>query len=276
MKNLIILFCLISSISHAQIQSVDYLLKFDNTKKQYDVFLVVVEGETNIVSHRSQYNSQISIVVPTGNELIITDRFMPLQGNQNFLGGPAARWTISNLVFAPSSSPTNDFYGITSVLSPSAFFDELASGDEVHLFSFTVGESGEFIDGVRFFDNVNDPTSLDSEMGGGDFTNYYKIGNCESIFNNSSEEFTISNTKDDTYFEIKAFPNPFYDQITIAVPERIESIELMDLKGKLYYSNKINDKENIVIPTSSFESGVYICTMNDQNGVTISRKLVKF
>ena len=275
MKNLIILFCLISFSSFAQIQSVDYLMSYNPDNNQYEVYVEIVEGETTLPEHRNQYNSQVSIVVPTGRSLTLNETFMPLQNNYNYTGTVPAKWYITNQLNAPISDPTIDIYHTFLTLSPSSFYNDLTAGDRVHLFNFTVGTTGDFVEGVRFFDNDSDPSSLDPGMRGADFSNYFKIGGCENVFNNSSEEFNPTETIETFANHSVLFPNPFQNEINIKTSDDVRRVFITDATGKIVHSSIPPSTNNLYISTELYTKGVYIVTLELISGEKVSQKVIR-
>jgi len=79
MKNLLLLiFTLLFSINtFGQVTGVRYLLTYDDATDDYTVSLVVDEGATNTALSKIQSNCQITIVIPSGAGLMITDRMQP-------------------------------------------------------------------------------------------------------------------------------------------------------------------------------------------------------
>lgn len=275
MKNLIILFCFFSCSTYAQIQSVDYLMTYNTEMNQYDVSLVVIDGETSIPTHRNQYNSQISIVVPTGRSLTVTESYMPLENNSNYTGTVPTTWFVTTQLNASVADPTIDIFNVIQTLSPSSFYNDLAAGDNVLLFSFKVGTSGEFMEGVRFFKNETDPSSLDAGMGGSDCSNYFKIGDCRNLFNSSYEEFNPSSLAEASPASIITYPNPFQNEISIEVSEIVKYIQVLNASGKVYYNSFENSTTSIRIPSTHFPKGVYFVMVELNSGEQITQKILK-
>ena len=50
----------------AQVMAASYELVYDEKEKHFDVYLVVLEGSASTTRHRVQFNSQVSLIVPTG------------------------------------------------------------------------------------------------------------------------------------------------------------------------------------------------------------------
>jgi hypothetical protein len=70
----------------------------------------------------------------------------------------------------------------------------------------------------------------------------------------SSENLTA------TDFEV--FPNPAQNQFTIKTTQQVsDTIEVTNLMGQLIFKTSI--KENVIIKTSNWESGLYIVKYNN-------------
>jgi hypothetical protein len=179
-------FIFMSGICFCQVTIVDYLLKYDSTSCWYDFHIIIQEGMAVTVLQRAQFYSQISLVIPTGTPIAIEDKYMPLQGNQSYTGTVPLPWALGTPVVNPPASPGNDFYSIVPILSPASFYNDLAPGDTIKLFSVSV--SGDTIcgQGIRLFDNAVDPGSDAPGMGGGDFSNGFTIGGSTQLYNENA------------------------------------------------------------------------------------------
>lgn len=272
MKNLLLIFCLISGVSYAQVESVDYLLKYNCETQQYDLNLVILEGEASTITQRAQFNSQVSIVVPTGESVEVVNYYMPLQNNQDYEGETPLIWNVGSPVKSPDAQPESDFYGITPTLSPAAFYNNLVAGDVVKLFSITVGDSGEYDDRVRIFENGIDPGK--SEMGGGDFSNGFTLGGPQQLFNDSHAEYCLTSTLDHLPQDIAVYPNPFLDEVTIELEEGIHRIQILDSNGKIYYNLSQNTSHTVTLNLSQCPAGLTIIKIETPEG-THYKKLIK-
>lgn len=131
------------------------------------------------------------------------------------------------------------------------------AGDAVYLFSFTVGEEGEYSEEVRLFKNGIDPSSLDPGMGGGSFSNTFRIGNSGNIHNSSSEESCIITSVDEkASLEASKYPNPFQGNITIELPLDAKSVQVIDTNGNIYYTIQKSINQTLIIPTTQYPNGI--------------------
>jgi len=172
---------------HAQVTEVDYQVKYNEVDCLWDFYIIIQEGTATIIPHRAQFNSQYSIVVPTGTTISGAPiNYMPLQNNQTYTGTVPLKWTLGTPVVNPAASPGNDFYGVTPTLSPASFYNNLAPGDTIKIFALDIGPIVECGGAVRIFNNDTDPASNAPGMGGGDFSNGFTIGGSSQIYNTNA------------------------------------------------------------------------------------------
>jgi len=276
MKNLIVLLLVFgSAVSYGQVQSVDYMMKYNCETNKYDVSLNILEGSASTIPQRAQFNAQISIVVPAGEAIVITNKYMPLQSNQNYDGTAPLDWGLSNPIFTPAAQPENDFYSVVPKLAPASFYNNMQQGDKVTLFSFTSGATGQYNENVRFFKNGTDPNHTSPGMGGGDFSNGFSIGGSTQLYNGNIEESCLTAVGENIEIEANVYPNPFASQFTIELPTDIKSIRIINSEGKVHYQSANKSKGIIIINAYDYTSGIYYLRIETENGIT-SRRLVKF
>jgi len=275
-KNLILLLLSMATTAiFGQIESVDYLMKYNCETNQYDVSLVILEGSATTVPHRAQFNSQMSIVVPNGESIVITNKYMPLQANQNYNGTAPLDWGLGNPIFSPEAQPENDFYSIVPKLAPAAFYNDLEEGDVVTLFSFLAGTTGQYDENIRFFKNGIDPSHSGAGMGGGDFSNGFSIGGSTQLYNGNKEESCLTNTDDELSQLTSVFPNPFNNQFSIELSKDVNSVRVISSDGKVYYQSSKKLKGVLTINAFDFPSGVYYVRIESESGIS-SKKIIKF
>ena len=146
--------------------TIDLSVKWNSALSRYEVY-----ARPNFSSSSFTWGiSQITVVVPAS----APDALLSIS---SFNGGG---WGLaaSNQVFAPASSPGNDFNGIQSSGQPVA----LTQGQETLLFTFTFAD---YLcrDGVRLFINNSDPASSALGMKGGDYKNAIDNGLVADVYN---------------------------------------------------------------------------------------------
>ncbi|HRD06662.1 MAG TPA: hypothetical protein PK037_03825, partial [Saprospiraceae bacterium] len=151
-------------------------MRFDTTTCLFDCYIVITEGSATTGPQRAQFNAQYSIVVPAGSMIEVDTSYMPLVANQTYTGTIPMTWALTNHVYAPCDQPQNDFHSIIPVLSPASFYNNLATGDTVKLFSLKVSPIPECASDIRIFKNGIDPSSSAICFGGADFSCGFTIG----------------------------------------------------------------------------------------------------
>lgn len=78
--------------------------------------------------------------------------------------------------------------------------------------------------------------------------------------------------------EIKAFPNPFNEFLTLGLPNDFQKSEsqviIRDVTGKIRWEGRLTDALGLTIDTQSLESGIYIITVLQKNK-HLHKKVVK-
>ena len=187
MKNLLLLiFTLLFSINtFGQVTGVRYLLTYDDATDDYTVSLVVDEGATNTALSKIQSNCQITIVIPSGAGLMITDRMQPtVLGSSN-----PCNWFTGNQVFGASIMSAYDLYGIQPQLAPTCAYEDLAEGDIVDLFKFNLANHDNCMEQARLYENGLDDALVG--MQGANFSNGYTIGGPEQIYKGNAYEGNV-------------------------------------------------------------------------------------
>jgi hypothetical protein len=187
-STLFFLFILSGICSSQTIQSLDFFLKFDTTTCWYDFHIIILDGYAEGAGQRTQFNSQITILIPTGSTIAFADKYLPLQANQNYTGTLPMDWNFGPTVSNPASAPNIDFVSITPTLSPTSQYNNIYAGDTLKLFSVEVGGAPDCGEGIRLFINDVDPSSSDEGMDGADFSNGFTIGGFDQLYNSNVPE----------------------------------------------------------------------------------------
>ncbi|MBK8819668.1 MAG: cadherin-like domain-containing protein [Saprospiraceae bacterium] len=160
----------------SQITNLDYQIRYNTTTCHWDCYIIINGGSATSASHRTQSNAQYSIVVPTGAVVTKVANFNPKQNNLNYTGTIPTVWSEGSRIVAPAIMPGSDFYSFTPSLNPTSWFNNLAAGDTIKLFSLNISPTTGCGSGIRIFRNGIDPPSSAPGMGGGDFSNGYTLG----------------------------------------------------------------------------------------------------
>jgi hypothetical protein len=268
MKNILtILLLSISCAVYSQVASLNYLLNHNCETNLYEVKIKVLEGSATSTLERSQFNSQISILVPTGLDFEIVERFNPIQNNQTYTGTTPCEWSSFTPVISPSELPESDFHAIAPNLSPASFYNNLNTGDEVILFTCKIGEDTVYNPEIRFYDNDTDPAIQSS---GSDFDNGFAIGSPMQLYNTNEYASCLSDVEESN-IRIRVFPNPFVDQLLIESEYRITSLQLTDAQGSVHFIFSDIDDNKVKIPTDSLASGVYNVICESVEGTKVLR-----
>jgi endonuclease/exonuclease/phosphatase family metal-dependent hydrolase len=83
----------------------------------------------------------------------------------------------------------------------------------------------------------------------------------------------IGNESYERLAEVKVWPNPFSNDITIQLGAPEFMVRLFDMKGSLVYEEDITQNEK-TINTDGLSSGIYVISVN-QNGQTFRAKMIK-
>jgi hypothetical protein len=75
-------------------------------------------------------------------------------------------------------------------------------------------------------------------------------------------------------FDVKIYPNPFNEQITIHLDEQLTSqVTISDVNGKVLLNEEYSTPENS-ISTINWSNGMYIVTIQNERGMK-TLKLIK-
>ena len=252
---------LFSSNLDAQVTEVDYQTKYNITDCVWDFYIIIQEGSATTIPQRAQFNSQYSIVLPTGTVISGSPiNHMPLQNNQSYTGTIPLKWTLGTPVVNPPASPGNDFYGITPTLSPASFYNNLVAGDTVKIFSLDISPITVCGNGIRIFINGVDPGSNAPGMGGGDFSNGFTMGGSTQTYNTNAPKvnppppvISASNMcTEDLLIDLDAMTSACQDPLTY------------EWSGPAAYTST---DEDVSIPSAtSLNNGTYMVTVTDAFG----------
>jgi hypothetical protein len=248
--------------AQAQVTAVKYQLRFNPTNCRWDAYLIIVSGTAVSAPQRAQFNAQFSVVVPTGSNVSVAQNFMPLQNNQTYTGTTPLVWVKSSTVVAPAAEPQSDFISITPTLSPTSFYNNLAPGDSVRLFSLNITPVTACGEGVRIFRNGIDPSSSAPGMEGGDFSNGFTMGSPNQLYTgNAPQVFPPKPVLSAT----TACSGGVEIALTATHPACMGALTYQWSGPNGYTSNTQNVNIN---PATAASSGTYTVTVSDARGCT--------
>ena len=83
----------------AQVSSVNYQVKYDTALCRYDAYFIVNAGSAISAAHRTQFNAQFTLIVPTGDSLRIVANHNPLK----VIDGLPISWGVTSFELEPLS-----------------------------------------------------------------------------------------------------------------------------------------------------------------------------
>lgn len=250
----------------AQVTSTKYIIDFNCESNYYDVKLLIEEGSASSTLERVQFNSQMCIVVPTGEGFEIMENHAPFVNNQQLDSDLVTEWQADSPVVSPIGHEEYDFYTIAPKLSPASFYNEVEEGEEILIFSFRLDDTTTINEQVRLFDNATDPAKSNYE--GSDLRNGFSIGGASNSYSGNIHRSCLTSTKSINGLDIQAYPNPATDKIMVPTPKDTQSIQLIDSSGRKIKSIKKPSKGITAIDVDSCQTGMYFLTVvtNDQIG----------
>ncbi|MDF1696924.1 MAG: Ig-like domain-containing protein [Saprospiraceae bacterium] len=151
------------------------LLEYNEESSLYELKLYIVCGSATTYPQRIQFNSQITIVTPTGSIVSLVELFNPKENNQFYTGTIPILWDFGPKEIAPPIQPQLDFHTVFPNLSPPGAYNNLYEGDTVVLFSFDVEGVNPCDNEVRLYETGKDHTSEYSPSGG-DYSQGFTFG----------------------------------------------------------------------------------------------------
>lgn len=104
------------------------------------------------------------------------------------------------------------------------------------------------------------------------------IEGCSGIFvGKSGEELEESDLTQELVRgkEILIYPNPASDMISVTSVNKISNISVTSMEGKTVLNQNISNENEAAVNVSSFEKGIYIVTVETQDGGINIQKLIK-
>lgn len=76
-------------------------------------------------------------------------------------------------------------------------------------------------------------------------------------------------------FQLSVFPNPTSGDLNVVGGSQISSIRVMNMLGQQVMNVSNLGSENVTLSTSTLSAGIYIISVTDMNGATVSNRFVK-
>lgn len=169
---------LILTSSWCQVTSVKYGLEYNEDTEYFEGKLIVLSGTATTIPQRIQFNAQFTVITPTGAELTLVESFMPLNSNHDYTGTDPLQWVVGSPIISPDQQPQSDFYRITPDLGITSHYNNLAPGDEIHLFNLSVTGDNVCEPNVRVFEHGIDPKTIWVA----DLSNGFTLGSINQIY----------------------------------------------------------------------------------------------
>lgn len=77
-----------------------------------------------------------------------------------------------------------------------------------------------------------------------------------------------------TITQLTIYPNPAFNNITVASPDTIHSIEIFDITGRVIFTYK-PETTKATLDISSLAAGCYLCNIRMVNGQQVTRRIVR-
>lgn len=260
-----------SSSADAQVTSLKYLMEYNCESNRYEVKLKIEEGQAESIAERAQFNAQISIVVPTGMELEITERLLPLQNNQYYDSTDPMMWSQEAPVVSPIAQEESDFYAIAPRLAPPSFYNNIVEGDELHLFDISVGDAEGYDSRVRFFDNETDPNKDMPGMAGANFKNGFTLGGSMQLYAGNIHRACATNTENEALGLTVLQPNPASHSVKMTLQQDAKSISILDSNGRVIEHLGAKKRGEVTLIVDELGTGIYFVKIDYLSGVITKR-----
>jgi hypothetical protein len=246
---------------NAQINAVQYQLRFNERTNLFDCFLLIKDGKASTAQERIQLNSQYTLKVPARSAVQIVKSYMPLLDNKHDADSKPQPWVVANIIAEPAADKVHDYISIVPSLAPTGFYGDINTGDEIKLFSINIQPVTNCGADVKIFENGEDFGSMAPGFKGGDFSNGFTLGNVEQIYQGNANQIipSIDVIQDMALVDAKS-----KQEIRLTLDESAKygplKVEWNGPDG--FYSNSQNLDSKLV----SLKSGLYNVQITDKRG----------
>lgn len=241
----------------AQINEVQYQLKFNESTNLFDCYLLITDGNATQANEKIQFNSQYTILAPANSSVQLVKSYMPLVDK----GSKAQPWSIANVSSRPAADRLHDYISVVPALTPTGFYNDLNAGDEVKLFSINILPVTNCGADVTLFENGVSPNSSAKGFRGGDFSNGFTVGTVNQIYKGNAPNFIPTL---DVINSIKTIENKTSSGIQLEINEQAKyapySVEWSGPNNFAARSKNLDSKQNNLV------SGTYTAIVTDNRG----------
>lgn len=196
-----------------------------------------------------------------------------------------------NVLISPQLDLTSFEYPL---LSFSYWFRNDAPGGVDDTLTFSIAGSGDTVDLLKIHNAINlfqskwIDTSLLLINLNMDLSDVYFIASAgdfgpDNLLEAGLDNFRIGEAfvgiadQKESAYSIEVFPNPFSDVINLRYSANFKSLDyqLTDIAGRMILKGILYENINQIQIPSVVPNGIYILRLSDQNGNTVSRKMVK-
>src|SRR5690606_17640525 len=90
-------------------------------------------------------------------------------------------------------------------------------------------------------------------------------------------DITLSNNELSLMPDFKIYPNPTTDFIKINLPnDQYNQVQIVDMQGRVIAEMPVHNNFEQIIDVSNYKTGTYFIKAKMQNGISVSKKFVKF
>ena len=267
--------------------SYTYTVSFEGYQTQDGSFEIVAEGDTDVSVELEPYFTITFNVVDEDAEPIL-DAVVTFAG----AASPAGTYTFERIRGTYTYSVSKTGY-VASAGSVTIVDEDVQEDVVLDWVRFTVtfnvkNSANDPIEGATITIEDHDPATTNAagtavmQMLNGS----YSFSVSHDDYHSHTGEFTVSgaplshnltliavSTETISWNNVKLFPNPFSEHITISNPEMVKRVIITNLIGQVVQDIVFNGEETI--ETTNLQGGVYLLTIEGINGEKSVRKMIK-
>jgi hypothetical protein len=259
-----------SNYTAGSVSSTPYAANFSSANIQMNdgnVYSFMNNSSTAMVNVGIANNSS-SVVIPysNGEDLM----HYPFNMNDTYTDTWAATYVISSLTFNRTGTTTVTYDGYGTLTTPAGTFNNVArihfvqDYSDVSSFGTIYTHNDEYIwmangyhSGLASVFTLSTSVSAPTQSG-----TYIQAGSIPT----SLQEWNAANTT------VMVYPNPANDRVSISSAEKINTIDVYDLKGELILSESVASTQTN-LDLSDLNAGIYLAKINMVNGDVQTKKI---